>query len=255
MSAHPTEQRMPRPTRRGLAALVSTLAIAGSLALAPAAVAAPPAATLGLDVTATATTGGTVTVTVTADAVSDLYAYDLELTAPAALVAEVGSATGPDGGFTSTTADAASGTVTVTHTRLGTSPGLGSDPAAPTAPITLATMTLRAQTAGVAEIALSSARLVSTTGDVVTVVDAASASTTITAAPLPDPGTTTPPPSTGTTPGTGTGTTPGVSGQVAGDLAATGATPTPWLIAGAVGVVLIAAGALVVIRRRQAVSE
>lgn len=249
MSALTPGERMRRLRRRGAAALLALAAAsAGSLAAAPAAVAAPPAASLTLTVTPAATEGQPVTVTIAATNVTDLYAYDFTLQFdPALLSVDAATAAGPDGGFTSATTGP--GTVTLSHTRLGTSPGLTA-----AAPITLGTLTLTARDGGTATVALASTRLVSSTAEVTPLTAVASTTTQLTALPDPAPGGGGSPvasPSPSPSASLGSGGLAASGGR--DDLATTGTDATPWMIAGAVGVALVAAGTVVVLRRRQAV--
>jgi len=250
MSTHITAPR-PKAARLLGAALGATLALFGALAAAPAAYAAPPAATLTLQVApSTATEGDTVTVTVVGSNVSDLYAYDLQLSFDPALIAPGAAApTGPSGGFTSSSIG--TGTLTVSSTRLGTSPGLSG-----TSGVVLASIPLRTLAAGSPRIDLSSVRLVSSPGDVVTAASVASSTVTVAAAPAPAPQpseSASTAPAVSTTPPPSTTALPAATGP--SDLATTGFDATPWLISGAVGIALIAGGALFVLRRRQAVGE
>jgi hypothetical protein len=246
--------------RRFGASLVAVLALFGPLAVASAAHAAPPTAVLTVEVApATAAVGDTVTVTVRGSGVTDLYAYDLVLSTDDLLLEPTGdAATGPEGGYTS--AVAAPGEVTISHTRLGTSPGLSS-----TGQIVLASLPVRVLAAGTARIELSTARLVSSTGEVTTSAAGASTSLSITAFPTPTPtptSTTTPipTPTPTATPMPTASASPSPTGSAAASpggsgLAATGVDAAAWLTSGAVGVVLLAAGALLVARRRQGVRE
>jgi hypothetical protein len=253
MSAHRTPPR-PRPARRLGAALVAALALLGPLLIAPAAHAAPPTATLSLSLDETdVTAGDSLVATITAAGVTDLYSYDLELAFDPELVAPADEApTGPDGGFTPSATGP--GTLTVTHTRLGTSPGL-----AGTSGVVLASIPLRTLAPGSAVVALSSVRLVSSTGDVVTAEGVASGIVDIAAQPGPVPQpTVSPSPSPSPSPSTSSSAsaTPLPAANAPGDLATTGVDAAPWLISGALGVVALVAGAvLVVLRRRQAVQE
>lgn len=237
----------PRSVRRLGAALVAALALFGPLAAATAAHAAPPAAILSLEIDPTnVTAGDPFTVTITGSAVSDLYSYDLELTFDPALVEPATEApTGPAGGFTSTVTGP--GTLTVSHTRLGTSPGLSGE-------VVLASVPLRSLAAGSAVVELSSVRLVSSTGDVVTANAVASGTVVIAAVPVPEPQ---PSASSSPTPSVSASATatPAPAAQGPGDLATTGIDATPWFISGALGVALLAGGTLLVLRRRQAVRE
>lgn len=237
---------------RGIALLVTTFALAsGSVALAPAAFAAAPAASISIDVSPDeATEGDTLEVTVTSTGTTDLYAYDLIFTYdPAVLEFDEDSTVGPDGGFT--TGALGDGLIAVTHTRLGTSPGL-------TGAVELASFSFRAIDGGDTEIALASAELVSSTDETATETDIDSASVSLVALPDPTPSPTSSPTDSATptpTPSASASATSVPVGSTGQPLAATGADATPWLVAGAGAVVLIAAGALLVIRRRQAVSE
>lgn len=253
----PTHTPSPRSrTRRLGVALVAGLALLGSLAAAPAASAAEPTADLTLEVQpASVAVGDTVTVTVSGSGVTDLYAYDLVLSVDGDLLAPAGDEPiGPDGGYTSAVAEP--GTVTISHTRLGTSPGLSGGE-----PVVLAGAPLHALAAGTARIELSAVRLVSSTGEVSTLGAGASASIAIAATPTatPTPTTTPAPTATPTAAPTATATaTPAPTGSAAAapgssDLAATGVDTGAWLISGAVGVALLAAGALFLARRRQGV--
>lgn len=246
--------RMPEritPTRtrarRVAALIVAASAVFGaSLMAAPAAMAAPAtygAITLTVDDTSI-TAGDTLTVTIAADTVADLYAYDLVVGYDSTLLAfDAASAVYPTGGFS--TAQTGTDSITVSSTRLGTSPGL-------TGPQTLVSFRFTALAAGTAEISLDSSILVGTAGET-TAVDVTApgltATTVIAAAPVipspsPSPTSSSPSPSASALP---------VSGSDPADpLATTGADATPWLVMGAVGVALVALGAMLVIRRRQA---
>ena len=235
---------------RGIALLVTTFALAsGSVALAPAAFAAAPVASISIDVSPDeATEGDTLEVTVTSTGTTDLYAYDLIFAYdPAVLEFDEESAVGPDGGFT--TGALGDGLIAVTHTRLGTSPGLSGT-------VELASFSFRAIDGGDTVVALASAELVSSTDESVTQTDVDSASVSLVALPDPSPSpTSTPTESATPTPSASASATAVPVASNGQPLAATGADATPWLITGAGAVVLIAAGALLVIRRRQAVSE
>lgn len=106
--------------------LWSGLLTVGALLAGGAAHAAPTADTPTVEAPAAADEGDTFTVAVALPASADVFAYTLTLGFDPALVEYVvDSASGPDGGFesVSTTADA----VTLTHTRLGGSPALDGD--------------------------------------------------------------------------------------------------------------------------------
>lgn len=257
MSAH-ISASPPRATRRLGVALTAALALLGPVAAAaPAAHAAPPTAALALSLSsADVTAGDTFVATIIGSGVSDLYSYDLEIAFDPALFVPTGDEpTGPAGGFTSAVTDA--DTVTVSHTRLGTSPGLES-----TGDLTLASVPFRAVAAGSSAVGVTSVRLVSSGGDVTTAVTVASVPLVIAAAPTPSPtpspsasasATTSPSPSASASPSTTSSAAPAASGP--GGLAVTGIDTAAWLISGALGVSLVAAGALFVLRRRQGVRE
>ncbi|WP_150955582.1 cohesin domain-containing protein [Microbacterium testaceum] len=248
MTAHHPAPRL-RGARRLGSALVAALALLGAIATAPAAHAAPPAATLSLEITpASVTAGDSLVATVTGSAVTDLYSYDLELIFDPALVEPAADEpTGPTGGFTSTVTGP--GTLTVSHTRLGTSPGLSG-----ASGVMLASIPLRSLAAGSTRVELSSVRLVSSTGEVVTASAVASGTVVIAALPVP-----VPQPSVSSSPSPSVSAsataTPIPAAQAPGGLATTGVDATPWLISGALGVALLAGGALIVLRRRQAVQK
>ncbi|MFI2569471.1 cohesin domain-containing protein [Cellulosimicrobium funkei] len=245
---------MPRPvTRRRLrarAALVGGLAVAAA-ALAGPAHAAPSVAQVSLTAPASVEVGAEITVTVAATGVVDLYAYDLAVAYDPDLVALVDdSVVTPDGGFADATDDAA-GTVAVTHTRLGTSPGLEGD-------VTLATLTFTAVSDGAAAFAVPTATLVGADAGTATLTDAASATTTVTAADVPptaEPtgGTTTPPVDDGgTTPPGDDGasdSSSSPSGSASGGaLASTGAS-VAWFVGAALLAVAVGTGILLARRR------
>ncbi|MFB3978778.1 cohesin domain-containing protein [Microbacterium proteolyticum] len=246
MSAH-VPASPPKAARRLRVALIAALALFGPLAAAPAAHAAPPAATFTLEVTPTdATEGDTLIATVIGTGVSDVYAFDLVFAVTEGVLASASETpAGPAGGFTS--AVDGPGTITVSHTRLGTSPGLSGE-------VVLATVPLRATGSGAARVELTSVRLVSSTSETVTQTAVASETVDIVALPTP-----TPTPTPSATPTASATASPSASSAPAAsgpdDLAITGADVTPLLISGAVGVALIAAGAVFVARRRQGVRE
>ncbi|KAA9083790.1 cohesin domain-containing protein [Microbacterium radiodurans] len=241
-----------RPSITLAPALAGVVALTAALAAAPAAVAAPPTATFAIDVAATATEGDRIDVVLTATDVVDLYAYDLEISVPDALLDYVDdSATGPDGGFTAAR-ETASGMITVTHSRLGTSPGLASDSAAP---LTLATLSFTAEGAGAAEIELPSVRLVGSAGETALATDAAAADLAIAALPVaepepePEPEPSASAPVAGA-PAAGSGGSTSGSAAASGSLSATGGDATPIVLGAALGAALLAAGTAIVLRRR-----
>ncbi len=240
---------------RRRAALVAGLALAAAAVTAPAH-AAPSVARIDLDAPASVEVGVPFTVTVVATGAVDLYAYDLSLAYDPDLVAFVDdSAVTPDGGFADTSDDGV-GTVSVTHTRLGTSPGLEGD-------VTLATVTFTGVAAGDADLAVPAAVLVGTDSEQVALTDAASVTTTIAPAPTPTDPPTDVPTGGGTTPTDGSTTAAGDDGASdpssspsgstsAGSLARTGAS-IAW-IAGA-ALLAVAAGVVVLLARRRAVTS
>lgn len=142
--------RNPSPRTRRMT-LLSGLVATGVVLAGGAAYAVPAAGTPTVEAPAAVDEGDTFTVTVSLPATTDVFAYSATLAFDSDLVAYVDdSATGPDGGFasTSTTADA----VVFTHTRLGGSPALDGDLvlfsadftaiAGGTAPFDLAALTL-----------------------------------------------------------------------------------------------------------------
>lgn len=236
--------RRARGSRRWSALLAVTGALLGvALVAAPAAHAAPATTgVLTITADATATAGDTVTVAIAADATADLFAYDVVVSYdPALLSYDADSLVTPDGGFAAASADA--GAVTLTHTRLGTSPGL-------TGAQTLATVTFTTLAAGDARIAVTGGTLIGTEGES-TPIDTTGleAMTTIAAAPVV-PGTPTEP-SPGASPDPGTAL-PVTDRTPTDPLAVTGADATGWLVTGAVAAALVALGAVLVIRRRAA---
>ena len=179
-----TPARRPlRRRSRAVAALAAATAIlGGSLALAPAAVAAEAPPTIGavtLTAPAAADEGDTVEVVIAVDASADVFAYELAVTYDPALLALVdGESTFPTGGFDAVADDA--GTATFTHTRLGTSPGLSGAQE-------LVTFSFTALGGATAEIAVSDATFLSASGTAIGLPEGAvvSATTALTAAPEP----------------------------------------------------------------------
>ncbi|WP_344330160.1 cohesin domain-containing protein [Aeromicrobium halocynthiae] len=169
--------------RRALLHLLLALGLV--VGTAPVASAAPSAV---VDVSAPSSVaqGERWEMTITASDVTDLFAYDLQLTMDAeSLVLVSSEVTGPEGGFTSSTATD-SGYV-VTHTRRGTSPGLDGDQ-------TLARLVFEARGEGTVPVDLSSVQLVGADGatldldDVADLeVDIEARAATPTPTPTPDP--------------------------------------------------------------------
>lgn len=243
--ARPPRGRLPR-----IAALVASaaLALSAPLALAAPAAAAPPeTGALALTAPSTATVGDVVEVAVDAAAAADLYAYSLTLSYdPAVLLLDSTSLGTPEGGFG--TAEPGDGEVTVTATRLGTSPGLvGAQ--------TLATLRFTALTAGSTSFALTSAELVSTTDETASPALPAAAALEVVAAPVQGPGPSQPPapaPAPGAGSGTGDGSTAG--GGTAGSggaLSVTGPDTVLTTALASLAVASIIAGALLLVARRR----
>jgi len=161
---------------RGVAILATCLATIGASALGvPAASAAPPSAEITVDATPQATEGGKVAVTIAGSDLADLYAYSLVIHYdPTRLKFDVDSADSPDGGFSAESTEA--GALTITHTRLGTSPGLSGA-------LGLASFSFTAIDGGATEIDLASASLVSSTAETVTVTGVDTAPVSLKALP------------------------------------------------------------------------
>lgn len=174
----PDTIRRPQLRRRSRAAalLVTPLLVAGGASVAaPAALAAPPTAAIAIDVAPRATEGQSFEVTVSASGLSDLFAYSLELTFdPKLLKFDANSSTSPDGGFSVETSG--EGTVTLTDTRLGTSPGFEGE-------LALGGFSFTAIDGGTADIAISSATLVNSGSETTELSDAAEASVVLAGLP------------------------------------------------------------------------
>lgn len=243
--ARPPRGRLPR-----IAALVASaaLALSAPLALAAPAAAAPPeTGAVTLTAPTTATVGDVVEVAIDAAAAVDLYAYSLTLTYdPAVLLFDTTSLETPEGGFG--TAETADGEVTITTTRLGTSPGLvGAQ--------TLATLRFTALTAGSTSFALTSAELISTTDETASPTLPAPAAIEVVAAPVPGPGPSSPP-APAPVPGSGTGSTAGGGTTGAGGaLSVTGPDTVLTTALASLAVASIIAGALLLVARRRRTAE
>ncbi|PZE86486.1 cohesin domain-containing protein [Curtobacterium sp. MCBD17_032] len=252
-----------RPTTTSrLATTIRTAVIAtGGVGLAlltvsPAA-AAPVATTATITAPATATVGDSIEVALTLPATSDVFAYQIDVAADADAVQVVdGSATGPDGGFDALEQDG--DTVSLLHTRLGTSPAVSGDLAA--------SFDLTATSPATVDLAITSVTLVAADGSTTTLTDPASTTVRIAAVPTPSPTPTTGPTGAPTADptaapgGTGGGSGSGTGGSVdpvtdtspapaGGALAWTGADLAPWI---AVSVALLLAGGGLVVARRRA---
>jgi len=122
-----TDSTLARPRHRRAALMAGAVAISLSLVGAAPAFAAPSLTSVTLELTPSpVTVGETVTATATLVATADVFAYEVVFSFNDDLFEYVDdSATGPAGGFDAVTEGA--GTVTLTHTRLGTSPSLAGD--------------------------------------------------------------------------------------------------------------------------------
>lgn len=182
-ATHPRTSSSPSVRRRVLLHLLLAFGLVAGTATAAS---AAPSAVVAVSAPASVAQGERWEMTITASDVTDLFAYDLHLTMDAAALALVASeVTGPEGGFTSSTATD-SGYV-VTHTRRGTSPGLDGDQ-------TLARLVFEARGEGTVPVDLSAVQLVGADGatldlDVVAdlEVDIEAPAATPTPTPTPDP--------------------------------------------------------------------
>lgn len=234
------------PVRRSTGALAAVgLATCLATGAAPAAFAAP-VADIGVTAPASADAGATFDVVIDADAADDVYAYEIEIAYDAALLAPADEPILPGGGFDDL--QVADGSVTVVHTRLGSSPALAGD-------ISLAEIAFDALAAGDAAIQVTGT-LVGSDGEtlavdasqVVTIDAAAEPSPAPTADP--DPSAPADPAADGTAaPGGSDGS--GGSGDSDDDLAATGG-DLAWLAPAGIGLALaaLAAGSLLLLRRK-----
>ncbi|PYY35476.1 cohesin domain-containing protein [Curtobacterium sp. MCBD17_030] len=258
----------PRTTTPRTAAFRTAVIAVGGLGLAVLAAspasAAPVATTATITAPAAVTVGDTLEVDLTLPATTDVFAYQIDLAADADSLEVVdGSVTGPDGGFDSVEQDG--DTISLLHTRLGTSPAISGDLAA--------SVELTATSPATVDLAVTRVTVVASDGSTTTLTDPASTTVTIAAAPTPAPTPTPTPTATptgvptatpsatpiaGGTDGTGTGTDAGTgtdpvgstSGRPAGGaLAFTGSDLAPWIAASAA---LLLAGAGLVLARRRA---
>lgn len=246
MPALPTLANRRRSRGRVAALVAATIATLGvSIALAPAALAASD--TVAVTAPATAKEGDVLSVTLPLDASTDLFAYDLVVTYDPMLLAYVAdSATFPDGGYDAVKTSA--GSLRLTSTRLGTSPGLAGAQ-------TLASLAFTALDGGTATVTLASATFVDSTNVATTLAAPVAAQITLTAAPTAP---TTPEPSPSASTSASPSASPSKSAAVLGaaasaadPLPSTGSNLTVPLIAGAIAVALVALGAVLVIRRRK----
>lgn len=229
------------PRRRRLrdriaAVTAATVALLGTgVVLAPAASAAVD--DISITGPATADEGDTITVTVPVESATDLYAYDLTVTFDAALLNyDAGSAVFPAGGHD--TVLEGTGTVTFAHTRLGSSPGLEGAQ-------TLVTFTMTVLGGGSTGVTLDGASFVDSADASTTLEGTPTAELELIAAPTPTP---TPTPTTSASPVATGEPTPAPAGTA---LPSTGGDITPFLVAGAFAVALVAFGAVLMIRRKK----
>ncbi len=242
--------------RRGRAPVVIAT---GALALTFCALGAVPAQAAPVLTSATLTAtpatldaGDSVDVVVGLLGTTDVFAYELEISYDPELLEYVdASATGPDGGFD--TVDVSDGSVTLLHSRLGTSPSLAGD-------LEAGLQFLALEEGGDAGIVLNSVTLVGGDGVTLEQADAAETSVEITPAPVvapsPNPsassGTGAPEPS----PSGSSSVVPAAGGSSTDELSSTGADAAPVFVIAAAAV---AAGALAigvsVLRRRKAVQR
>ena len=236
---HTPAQRRPRLFA---AIAASGLALGLTLLAAGPAAAAPTAADVTLEVTPAVEIGETVDVSTVLVGTTDVYSYAVTYAFdPALLSYEADSAsTGPAGGFDSVSTGA--GTVTVLHTRLGTSPALTGD-----LPVSLSFDTIGS---GVAAISVS-VTLVDSAGATTVISDTALESVAIAALPV-----VTPPVVSDPSPSTSPAAVAPSNAprNPDGSLALTGFDGTLLLTFALVGTAAIAAG-VIVVRRRTAVKR
>jgi hypothetical protein len=231
---HTPVQRRPR-LRSALAA--GGLALGLTLLSAGSASAAPVVENVTLAATPAVEIGETVDVSTVLVATTDVYSYSVTFAFdPALLAYEAGSATtGPAGGFDTVTLGA--GTVTVLHSRLGTSPALAGD-----LPVALAFDTIGSGDATITE----SVTLVDTVGGTTVVDDAATAEVAIAALPVVVPPVT---PPVVTAPAPAAIVPSNAPRNADGSLALTGFDGGALIAFAAVGLAAIGAGAVVVRRK------
>jgi hypothetical protein len=206
-------QLVSRRPRLGTVVVAGGLALGLSLLGAGSAVAAPSTTSVTLTATPTVEVGKPIDVSVGLKGAVDVYSYAITLAFDPKLLDYVDdSATkGPTGGFD--TVEEGEGTVTIVHTRLGTSPALAGD-----LPVTLAFSTIASGDTSIT----ASVSLVDTRGSTTTLSDVATAPVAIDAIPLPPEPSATPSstPSTDTPQPTATGAASGAKDD--GSLAVTG---------------------------------
>ncbi len=242
--------RMHASLRRfgGRAAIIvaTTVGLVGaSLALSPAALAAGgQIGTVTVTAPGAAHQGDTITVSIPVDGSTDLYAYDLELRYdPALLDLDEASAAFPTGGHSSVAGGA--GTVHLTDTRLGTSPGLSGAQNLVSVSFTVL--------GGVAtSVTLARAPFVDSMGGSTSLPRPAVSDIALTASPVVEPS-----PSSAAPTGSVGSASPAPSVSAAAvetdsdPLAVTGSSFVAPLIAGAIAVALLALGTVLIIRRRR----
>jgi hypothetical protein len=247
---HSRTSRTPDPSNCHTAAAIAVVVSAGALGVvvpaAPAA-ASPATPTARITAPASASVGDALPVVVTMPGTADVYSYQIDIAADHAVVTVVdGSVHGPDGGFDDVRRDG--DTVTLLHTRLGTSPPLAGDLAA--------SVEFMATGVGSADLTVSRITTVGADGSTTTLTDPASTRVTVGAAPTAAPTAPVPTAPPTASPGAGPGGT-GPDADTArtasmtsagGALAWTGADLLPG-VATCAGL-LLSGGALVVARRR-----
>lgn len=243
MPENSSRRRMTHALARATAAFATAFALAAaSIFFAPAALAAPPEVDeLSISAPESVDVGDDIEVVIAVTDATDLYAYAVTVSIDPALFAfSEGSAVFPDGGFDAV--DEGDGTITFTHTRLGTSPGLEG-------PQDLVVFTLRAIGAGATPITVGPATFSSSTSETVSLEGTIDVTTTVVGAPSPSPSpsgsaTTSPSPTASPVDGAAAG------GDPSQPLAVTGQDAAVWTIVGVFAAALIAAGAVLLLRRR-----
>jgi hypothetical protein len=221
------------PTRRRLSRVALTAAVAFGLSLlgTGTAFAAPSTTSVTLTAAPAATVGDVVDVGVGLIGAADVFAYEVTISFDPALFSYVdGSVTAPAGGFDTVTE--ATGSVTLIHTRLGSSPPLAGDIAL--------SLQLTAIGSGSASVTAVSITLVDPEGATATQADAGTATVAIEADNTEPPGGGDP----GDTP------TPADGSSASGPLAFTGFAMGGALLL--VAGVAVGVGVLLVLRRRMA---
>lgn len=191
-------------------------------------------------VPASTTVGASIIATVTTSGAEDLYSYEVEVAYdPTALKLNLSSVTTPEGGFSR--AEEAAASVTVVHSRLGTSPGLFGD-------ITLASLQFETLTSGPAEVTVTALRSADSSSSPMETGQLPSTVVSVDAADTPNPesgdGPSPQPESTQSA-------VPSPSAS-SSNLAVTGSDGTPGLVAGAGALAAMAAGTVLVVSRRKA---